>query len=130
MAARQGHGRRTLRLPHFPLPIGHRANPKLLTEGTMVERIMLLKLHDSNQRAETAKVVLSKLTELPDIEEVSVGLPADVAAAKSWDISVVLLFTSEASSSLTLESETFKAIMEALGPRVQVIKAWNFERLS
>lgn len=95
----------------------------------MVERIMLLKLHDSAERAELAKFVRATLIELAGVEEVSVGLPADVAAAKSWDISVVLLFASEATTTIALESDAFKAFYAELSPRVQVIKAWNFERL-
>ena len=35
----------------------------------MVERIMLLKLHDSGERAELAKFVLSTLGDMPGIEE-------------------------------------------------------------
>jgi hypothetical protein len=95
----------------------------------MVERIMLLKLHDYDQRAEVATAVRSALLELEGIEDFSVGLPADVAAAKSWDISVVLLFASEAATSLTLAGEGFGKFLEELTPKTQVVKAWNFERL-
>lgn len=96
----------------------------------MVERIMLLKLEDSNQRSEVAKFVRATLVAMSGIEDVSVGLPADVAAAKSWDVSVIMQFTSEATTTITLESEDFKAFLAQLDPKVQVIKAWNFERLS
>ncbi len=95
----------------------------------MVERITLLKLHESKERAEVAKFVRAALIDLPGVEEVSVGLPADVAAAKSWDISVLRLFASEAATNIVLESDGFKTFIEELSPRVQVIKAWNFERL-
>jgi hypothetical protein len=96
----------------------------------MVERIMLLKLHEPSERNELAKQLRASLLELDGVEDVSVGLPADLAAEKSWDISIVLLFASEATTSITLESDTFKAFASMLSSKTQVVKAWNFERLT
>ena len=105
----------------------------------MVERIMLLKLGeayrspehgDAHSRTELAKRLRGLLLGVAGIEDVSVGVPADAAAEKSWDLSVVMLFVSEAVTSVTLESESYKAFLDELTGKVEVIKAWNFERLS
>jgi hypothetical protein len=95
----------------------------------MVERIMLLKLNDASERDALAKQVRASLVNMAGVEDVSVGLPADAASAKSWDVSVVMLFASEAATSITLESEGYQAFKQELESKVQVIKAWNFERL-
>jgi len=96
----------------------------------MVERIMLLKLHEPGERGELAKFVRDTLVELEGVDEVSVGLPADAASAKSWDVSVVMSFVSEASQAITLAHPTFTAFMERVSAGSQVVKAWSFERLT
>ncbi|MFT3923394.1 MAG: hypothetical protein QM778_12740 [Myxococcales bacterium] len=95
----------------------------------MVERIMLLKLNSEAERAELAKSVRDALIALDGVDEVSVGLPADAASAKSWDVSVVMLFVSEASQAITMASQGFTDLMARIGPQTQVVKAWSFERL-
>jgi hypothetical protein len=96
----------------------------------MVERIMLFKLHDPEQRGELAKLARDTLIDLEGIEEISVGLPADPASAKSWDMSLVLAFASEAAQNVVLGGAAFRELIEQrLGERVQVLKGWSFERL-
>lgn len=97
----------------------------------MVERIMLFKLHESERRAELARALRDALVDLEGLEDVSVGLPADPVSAKSWDMSLVLLFASEAVQNLTLASDGFKNAVERRFDGVaQVVKAWSFERLA
>lgn len=96
----------------------------------MVERIMLCKLHEPSARHEVAALTRGALFELEGLEELSVGLPADPASEKSWDMSVVMSFSTLASQKAALETEAFTRFMEReLAPRCSVIKAWNFERL-
>lgn len=96
----------------------------------MVERIILLKLNDPSTRAEVAALTVDALSKLPDLEELSVGVPADEAAEKSWDVSIVLGVANLALLNTVLESALFTSYLEdTLKERCTVTKAWNFERL-
>lgn len=97
----------------------------------MVERIMLFKLVDANTRDEVAALTLKSLQGLRLLEELSVGLPADEASAKSWDLSVVMGFASESDLSKTLESPVFGGYLQnQMAGRYEVLKAWSFTRLA
>ncbi len=96
----------------------------------MVERIMLLKLHHAQERAELARRARSLLVGLSGVEEVSVGVPADAAAEKSWDVSIIMSFANEATTQVTLASAAYQAFARELEGKAEVVKAWNFERLS
>lgn len=97
----------------------------------MVERIMLFKLHDPATRDEVAAVTQAALSKLPDIEELSVGTPADDPSAKSWDLSIVLGVANLALLNATLESRAFTSYLEdTMKDRYAVLKAWTFSRLS
>jgi hypothetical protein len=96
----------------------------------VVERIILLKLHESSERAQVGQRLQAALLDLPGLEDVSVGLPADAPSSKSWDLSVILEFASEAAQNLVLADAPFRTLMEQeLAPKFQVVKAWSFERL-
>jgi hypothetical protein len=95
----------------------------------MVERIMLFKLTEPSARQELAALVRASLYDLEGLEELSVGLPADPASEKSWDLSLILRFPSLAIQNAALEGSPFKELMERkLLGRCAVIKAWSFER--
>lgn len=95
----------------------------------MVERIMLFKLNVPSTRAEVAALTRQALYDLAGVEELSVGLPADAASEKSWDLSVVLRFSSLARQNEVLESDAFKDFLDVqLQGRYAVMKAWSFER--
>lgn len=97
----------------------------------MVERIMLFKLVDSSTRDEVAAFTLKALGALRKLEELSVGLPADEASGASWDLSVVMGFANQDELSVSLESPAFRDFMgHAMQGRVEVVKAWSFERLA
>ncbi|MDB4991673.1 MAG: hypothetical protein JWN04_6851 [Myxococcaceae bacterium] len=95
----------------------------------MIERIMLFKLHDPATRSEVARLTQSALRTLPELEALSVGLPADAAAERSWDLSVVIGSTSMTALSALLTSAPFVHYLEqTMKDRYVVLKAWNFER--
>lgn len=96
----------------------------------MVERIILFKLEDPATRHEVAALSVAALQDLPEVEELSVGVPADAASEKSWDVSIVIGAHSLALLSNLLEGEAFKHYLEqTMKGRYQVVKAWSFERL-
>jgi hypothetical protein len=96
----------------------------------MVERIFLFKLDDPDSRGEVANLTREALYDLAGVEELSVGVPADAAAAKSWDMSLILRFSSLARQTEVLECAAFKDYLERqMGGRCQVVKAWSFERI-
>ena len=96
----------------------------------MVERIMLFKLNDPAEREALASAALALLSRLPEVEELSVGLPADPASAKSWDLSIVLGFANAELLEKVLTSALFESFLEeTMADRYVVLKAWSFERL-
>jgi hypothetical protein len=97
----------------------------------MVERIILFKLHDPQTRQEVAALTVAALKDLRELEELSVGVPADAASEKSWDLSIVLGVDNLALLDTLLGSETFTSYLEhTMKDRYQVVKAWSFERLA
>jgi hypothetical protein len=97
----------------------------------VVERIILFKLHDPATRDDVAAVTQATLSKLNDIEELSVGVPADDASLKSWDLSIVLGVANLALLNTTLESRAFTSYLEdTMKDRYAVMKAWTFSRLS
>jgi len=96
----------------------------------MIERIMLFKLSDPSERDALATAAHALLSQLPDVEELSVGLPADPASEKSWDLSVVLGCASAVLLDQVLTSALFESFLEqTMGGRYVVLKAWSFARV-
>jgi hypothetical protein len=96
----------------------------------MVERIILLKLKQPDTRAQVAELCARTLATLPALAELSVGLPADEASTKSWDVSLILRFATLDALSAALASATFSDFSAgALTEHAQVIKAWSFEHI-
>jgi hypothetical protein len=96
----------------------------------MVERIMLIKLNDPSTRQAIAAMMVSTFAKLTDIEELSVGIPADADAQKSWDLSVVIGVPNLALLEQLLASNTFTTFFEkTMSGRFTITKAWSFERL-
>ncbi|MDB4973160.1 MAG: hypothetical protein JWN48_1501 [Myxococcaceae bacterium] len=95
----------------------------------MVERIILFKLHEPATRSEVAALTLAALADLPEVDELSVGLPADVSSEKSWDLSIVIRVANLALLGNLLDSAPFKDYLErTMQGRYVVVKAWSFER--
>jgi hypothetical protein len=96
----------------------------------MIERIILFKLNDPTTREECAALTAAALDKIDAIEELSVGLPADANAEKSWDLSLVIGVANLALLNTVLESAAFTAYLDGvMKDRCAVIKAWSFERL-
>lgn len=96
----------------------------------MVERILLFKLKDASTRDEVASLTLRALSGLRTLEELSVGVPADEASAKSWDLSVVMGFATLDDLTAALESSFFHSYMQRdMEGRYEVVKAWSFARV-
>jgi hypothetical protein len=96
----------------------------------MVERILLFKLNDSSKREEIAALSLRALSAIRKLEELSVGLPADEASSKSWDLSVVMGFATQEDLELALESPFFHSYMQRdMEGKYEVVKAWSFARV-
>jgi len=59
---------------------------------------------------------------------VTVGIPADEASERSWDVSIVVRFRSVDDVEPYREHPEHRAYVdEFLRPRMVVIKAWNFD---
>ncbi|HVZ31625.1 MAG TPA: Dabb family protein [Polyangiaceae bacterium] len=96
----------------------------------MVERIMLFKLNEPATRDELASRTLATLSKIDDLEELSVGVPADDPSAKSWDLSVVMGVANVALLNAVLGSTAFTNYLDdTMKDRYEVLKAWTFERL-
>jgi hypothetical protein len=101
----------------------------------MIERIVLIKVKaeycTDAAREEIAAHSLAALEGLPGVGHVHVGVPADEASEKSWDLSIVIHFDSlRAVEQFRTNPEHRRYVDEYLRPRMEVIKAWNFRRTS
>jgi Stress responsive A/B Barrel Domain len=97
----------------------------------MIERIALYRLKGDVERRAFATQLRVALASLPAVSGLSVGLPADPAAAKSWDISIVLRFASAEDEARAVASEVYqRAQAELVEPSVDVAKGWSFELLA
>lgn len=97
----------------------------------MIERIVLIKLKGEHcneaAREEIAAHTLATLEGLPGVRKLRVGVPADEASEKSWDLSLVLHFDSlEATEQFRTQPAHRSYVDGYLRPRMEVIKAWNF----
>jgi hypothetical protein len=99
----------------------------------MIERIALFKLEarSADERTAAARALAGALEGLAGAREVFVGRPMDAAAAKSWDLAVVLTFDDRQAADAFLSSAGYReALSRALGGSVVVEKGWSFERVA
>ncbi len=99
----------------------------------MIERIVLIKLHDEHAndatRAEVAEYSRQVLPSIPGLKNVAVGLPADEQSAASWDIEILAHFDSVDDIAPYLAHPDHRAYVDDyLQPKMACIKAWNFTR--
>lgn len=97
----------------------------------MIERIVLFKLKDKycnpEARAEIAERSRDALASMIGVRSVSVGVPADDASEKSWDLSLVLRFDSmERVKHFSTDPDHRAYVDKYMRPRMEVVKAWNF----
>lgn len=96
----------------------------------MIERIALYRLKGAVERRAFAAQLRVELASLPALSGLSVGLPADDAAGKSWDLSVIMRFQSADDEARAVASEGYRrTLRELVEPSVDVAKGWSFELL-
>ncbi|MFW6049901.1 MAG: Dabb family protein [Myxococcota bacterium] len=98
----------------------------------MIERIVLFKLKDEHAteagRREVAEHSRRVLARLDRVVGLSVGVPADDASEKSWDVSIVVRFRSmDDVRAYLVDPAHRRYVDEYMKPRMEVVKAWNFE---
>jgi stress responsive alpha/beta barrel protein len=98
----------------------------------MVDRYIFLKLLPEHAtaagRAAVAAHTRATLARIPEVAAVIAGTPADDAAVKSWDVSIVVRFhrIEDVAGYLSHPIHT-EFVASYLEPKLQVIKAWNFD---
>lgn len=97
----------------------------------MIERIVLFKLKgeycNDRARAEIAERTRRDLGALKNVRSISVGVPADEPAEKSWDLSIVVrLDTLEDVAAYIADPEHRAYVDDYMHERIELIKAWNF----
>ncbi len=97
----------------------------------MIERIVLFKLKseycNDAARAEIAERTRRDLGALQNVRSVSVGVPADEPAEKSWDLSVVVRFdTLEDVNAYVVDPAHRAYVDNYMRDRIELLKAWNF----
>ncbi len=98
----------------------------------MIQRFVLFKLVDKHcndaDRREIAAYTRRAITTLPGVQSVDVGVPADEASTRSWDLSLVVYFDDvDAIAAYAEHPDHRRFVDEYMKPRVEVVKAWNFE---
>lgn len=98
----------------------------------MIERIVLFKLTgpyaNPEQRHAVAEHTRNVLSTVPGVRHLSVGVPVDDAAAKSWDLSIVVRFdTLDAFHEYRVHPTHREYVDDYMKPKMEVVKAWNFE---
>lgn len=94
----------------------------------MVERIVLVKLHDEYipTRADAARESERMLAQVPGVQSVQATVPADAASEGSWDLCLRLRFEDMAAVDAYVPHPTHRAYLDWLTPRASFKKAWNF----
>ncbi len=97
----------------------------------MIERFVMLKLKPewSNEAGRAAVLAHSMdvLPRVPQVRDVHVGLPADDASERSWDIALVIrLDRIEDLPAYAVDPLHADYVGNYLAPRVECKKAWNF----
>jgi len=97
----------------------------------MIERIALFRLHPQIDRGAFAAQLRIALSTVGGLSALSVGLPSDSAAEKSWDVSLIMRFETAQVAARALASDAFlRCQRDLLEPSAQVSKQWAFELLA
>ena len=101
------------------------------SEPQMIERYVFVKLKSEHATPAGQAEVRARseaLAAIAGVRDVVIGTPADAGAAKAWDLSLIVRFDSLADVKRYLADPAHLSYYEGfLEPRLQVIKAWNFE---
>jgi len=97
----------------------------------MIARYVFLRLTPEYRGDAVADIAAHSrrvLASLPHVKTLHVGQPADGHAGKGWDLSIALTFEDlEAVEAYRVHPEHRRYVDDYLKPRLQVIKAWNFD---
>ena len=97
----------------------------------MIERYVFVKLKSEHATPAGQAEVRARsqaLSAIAGVREVVVASPADEGAAKAWDLALVVRFDTLGDVKRYLADPAHIQYYEGfLEPRLQVIKAWNFE---
>lgn len=98
----------------------------------MIQRIVIVKLIDAEStpegRQRMAAGLRAALGSIPGLRGLFVGVPADEASARSWDVSVVAHLDTVADVERFHTHPAHEAFAAAhLRPHAAVVKAWSFE---
>lgn len=96
----------------------------------MIDRYVFVRLEKehASERDAIAAHSAEVLGKLPGVLQVSVGTPADEHAGAAWDLSIAVRFASlEDVEAYRVHPAHRRYVDEYLRPRMQVIKAWNFQ---
>lgn len=98
----------------------------------MIDRIVLFKLKDEHAtdtaRAEIAAHSRDALKVVPGPLDIRVGVPADEASTKSWDLSIVIRFADlDAMNAFVRHADHMSYYREYMVPRMEVVKYWAFD---
>lgn len=97
----------------------------------MIQRHVYLRLAHTHSGANSVSEVAQrsrKLAEIPEVKRVQIGMPVDDVSCTAWELCLILDFDSMADIEAYIEHPLHRAYVdEYLKPRLQVIKAWNFE---
>ena len=78
-------------------------------------------------RAEIAERTRTDLGALKSVRSISVGVPADEPAEKSWDLSLVVRFdTLEDVDAYVVDPVHRAYVDDYMRERIELLKAWNF----
>jgi len=100
--------------------------------SVVIERVVLIKLQaasaDHEQRGEIARHSREALLGVPGVRGVTVALAADERAAADWDLCLTVRFDTIEDIPGYVAHPLHRAYVDDyLRPRVEFIKAWNFE---
>jgi hypothetical protein len=97
----------------------------------MIERHVFLKLKSEHATPGSMNEVRARsqaLAAIPGVRELVVGTPADPGAVAAWDLCLTVRFDSLSDVKRYLDHPDHESYYQSfLLPRLQVIKAWNFE---
>jgi hypothetical protein len=96
-----------------------------------IERYVFVKLKSEHATPASLNEVRARtqaLASIPVVRGLCLGAPADPAAVAAWDLSLIVRFDALSDVKRYLDHPDHEAYYEGfLLPRLQVIKAWNFE---
>lgn len=92
----------------------------------MIERVVFVKLKNSQDRERIAAAARDALPRIPVVTHAHVGVPAD-EGTEVWDLMLVVQFARYEDVPIYMDDPVHVAfVTEFLAPNIDVKKAWNF----